>query len=86
MPRQHLVEAREQVPVAVEKRGAVGVRLGGGQELAETFGVPLLASVALDASAICEHAETVVEGVASPVRITGCSVRGALTRAGASTR
>ena len=74
-------------------------------ELAETVGVPLLASVPLDASVAAagdagfpvafgepgnpaaavfrELAETIVEDVAPPVKIADCSLRGALTRAGA---
>ena len=78
---------------------------GGGQQLADDIGVPLLGSIPLDgavaaggdsgvpialhqpdnAASVVYHqlADVIVEDVAPPVEIAECSLRGALTRAGA---
>lgn len=78
---------------------------GGGQHLADDIGVPLLASIPLDAEVAAggdagrpvaldrpdspasavyrELADVIVDDVAPPIAIAECSLRGALTRAGA---
>jgi len=78
---------------------------GGGLQLADSIGVPLLGSIPLDAAVAAggdsglpvaldqpdsaaavvyrELAELIVDDVAPPVEIAECSLRGALTRAGA---
>ena len=97
----------ENMGPSVDADGTVTAMFGsgGGQELADMIGVPLLASVPLDASVAAagdsglpvalddpenpasvvfrDLAKAIVEDVAPPVKIADCSLRGALTRAGA---